>query len=212
MKTSIYCVFALLVAHSAVAAENPGGTVTAEQQRLGLLLAPKVGFFKSTSSLNGAAYVGVEVGYITPLLEHKLAIMLEGTWYRPALNGATPSPQLTINGSTADPSYRLSERQFAALLSLVYRADDLVPRLVPYGGLGPGLYIHKSTATAFGTTNTETEGSLGFQLLAGAEYALGPGGAFLEIHYHFTRVDFLTTGNANVGGFLAASLGYRFVF
>ncbi len=55
----------------------------------------------------------------------------------------------------------------------------------------------------------EKEGTVGFQLLGGAELRLGPGGLFLEAHYHFTNVDFLTTGNVNVGGFLAASLGYR---
>ena len=42
-----------------------------------------------------------------------------------------------------------------------------------------------------------------------AELRLGPGGLFLEAHYHFTKVGFVTTGNVNVGGFLAAGVGYR---
>ena len=50
---------------------------------------------------------------------------------------------------------------------------------------------------------------MGFQLLGGLEYKLGPGGVFAEVHYHFTRVGFLTTGDVNIGGFLAAGVGYR---
>ena len=69
-----------------------------------------------------------------------------------------------------------------------------------------------STAPAtqsFGSTYIETEGKLGFQLQAGADYQLGPGAAFLEFRYHFTNVDFVATDNANVGGFLALGAGYR---
>jgi hypothetical protein len=76
-------------------------------------------------------------------------------------------------------------------------------------GAGPGLYLHQATAQAFGANTVEKEGTLGFQLLGGAELRLGPGGLFLEAHYHFTRVGFLTTGSVNVGGLLAAGLGYR---
>ncbi len=202
----------LLVGAQALAADSSEPSVSDRSHELGLMLAPKVGFFKSTSSLDGASYIAAEVGYLTPLLDHRLAIVLEGTWYRPSTKGSTSSPQLTLNGITADSSYRLTERQFALLLSLVYRLQDALPHFTPYAGLGPGYYLHRSTATAFGTTNVETEGSLGFQFLGGAEYEVGPGAAFLEVHYHFTRVDFVTTGNANVGGFLAGSLGYRFRF
>jgi hypothetical protein len=37
---------------------------------------------------------------------------------------------------------------------------------------------------------------------------MGPGGPFVEAHYHFAPVDFVTTGEVNAGGFLA-SVGYR---
>jgi|GEM_PF-1396938 len=212
MKNLVLLISLVVIATPALAADSSEPAVSKGSHELGIMVAPKVGFFKSTSTLQGTPYVAVEVGYLTPLLDHRIAITLEGTWYQPSLNGSTPSSQLTINGTTADSSYRLSERQFALLLSLVYRLQDLAPHFTPYGGLGPGFYLHRTSESAFGTTNVETEGSFGFQLLAGAEYVLGPGAAFLEVHYHFTRVDFVTTGNANVGGFLAMSLGYRFKF
>jgi len=212
MKRLFLISFIVVTAPRALAADSTVVTSSNDSHEIGLLVAPKLGFFKSTSGLEGASYIGAEVGYLTPLLDHRLAVVLEGSWYRPATSGSAPSPQLTINGTTADSSYRVTERQFAFLLSLVYRFQDVLPKFTPYGGLGPGFYLHRSTATAFGTTNSETEGAVGFQLLGGGEYVLGPGAAFLEVHYHFTRVDFVTTGNANVGGFLAGGLGYRFRF
>jgi len=177
-----------------------------------ILLAPKVGFFKSTTPLEGALYLGAEVGYVTPFLDRKLAIVLEGAWHQPRYASSVTDPRLTVDGASADGAFTLVERELSILLTLVYRAEGLLGPVTPYGGVGPGLYLHHATITAFGSTWRESEGTLGFQLLAGAEYGLGPGAAFFEAHYHFTNIDFLSTGKVNVGGFLAASLGYRFRF
>jgi hypothetical protein len=147
----------------------------------------------------------LEVGYVTPLLERRLAIVVEGHFHQPKVSGTLSDPQLTLG----DQDYRLTEREIALLLSAVYRFEGALGAVTPYAGLGPGLYLHQATAQGFGATTVEKEGTVGFQLLGGAELHLGPGGLFLEAHYHFTRVGFLTTGNVNIGGFLAASLGYR---
>src|SRR5712692_9906943 len=112
MKNAYLFVSIVLFSSHALAADISEPMASKDSRQLGLLVAPKVGFFKSTSSLAGAAYVGAEVGYLTPLLDHRLVIAVEGTWYQPTQNGSTPSSQLTIHGSTADSSYRLSERQF----------------------------------------------------------------------------------------------------
>ena len=103
----------------------------------------------------------------------------------------------------------LTQREIALLLSAVYRFEGALGSITPYAGVGPGLYLHQATAQGFGANTIEKEGTLGFQLLGGAELRLGPGGLFLEAHYHFTKVGFVTTGSVNVGGFLAAGLGYR---
>lgn len=217
MKTTIAILAALLLAPAAARAEPTDATGTAaaapttETHEPGtILLAPKIGFFEPTSKLGGAFFGALEVGAVTPLLNHALAVVLEGDYYQPALKTSLTDPQLKL-GSGVTNDVNLDEREIGFLLSFVYRAD--MGAFTPYGGLGPALYLHKASASAFGTTNTETEGKLGFQALAGAEYALGGlGGLFLEFHYHFTNVDFTTTGNANVGGFLAAGVGYRFRF
>jgi hypothetical protein len=180
---------------ASTSAPKPGGTI---------LLAPKLGFFKTTTPLSGAFFVAGEVGYLTPLLNNRLAIVAEFDFHQPSVSGTLSDPQLQ-----ADGAYKLTEREMAILLSAVYRFEGT---LTPYVGAGPGLYLHQAKTEAFGTTYTESKGTVGFQLLGGLEYKLGPGGVFAEVHYHFTRVDFLTTGDVNLGGFLAAGVGYRFRF
>lgn len=171
----------------------------------GFTLAAKAGFFKSTTPLSGAPYFAGEVGYITPLLSNRLAVVAEFDYHRPDVSGSLVDPQIA-EGSGA---YTVTEREMAFLLSAVYRFNGAWGPVTPYAGAGPGLYLHRATSEAFGGTVTEGEGTVGFQFLGGAELKLGPGGAFLEAHYHFTRIGFLSTGDVNVGGFLAGSIGYR---
>jgi hypothetical protein len=160
-----------------------------------------VGFFKTTTPLGGTYFLGAEVGYVTPLLNERLAVVAEVNFHLPKVTGTISDPQLIGDGS-----YTLHEREMAVLVSAVYRFPGT---FTPYVGAGPGLYFHRAQAEAFGNKYVESEGTPGFQLLGGVEYRLGPGGAFLEAHYHFTRVGFLTTGDVNVGGFLAGSAGFR---
>ena len=191
--------------HASPSANDPGAG-----QRW--LLAPKIGFFKATGTgLGGAAYAGLEVGYLTPWLDDHLELSVEGDFFRPADSGAVSSPQLTVNGQTASGAFYLQQRELGLLLDAIYRFSP-IGGFLPYAGLGPAVYQQRAKISAFGTTNTATETKIGAQLLAGAEYGIGPGAAFLEVHYHFTRVNFLATGSASVGGILAAAVGYRLAF
>jgi opacity protein-like surface antigen len=171
-------------------------------------IAPKAGLFEPTSRLSGAMFVGTEFGYLTPALGDRLAVVMEVDWVRPHASGTVSDPRVLVPGQ----SYSLHHTELGVLLSAVLRLPDLVPRLTPYGGAGPGLYFHRAATSAFGSDYVETEMHVGLQLLGGADFALGPGAGFAEIRYHFARVDFVSTGNANVGGFLALGLGYRFRF
>ena len=197
---------ALSVLALLVLTQAPATTAPAEEASEGdsILLAPKAGFFQSTASIGGAPYFGLEVGYVTPLLNRRLALVVEGSFHQPKTSGTLNDTRLTLG----EQEYRLTERELAFMLSAVYRFERALGSVTPYIGAGPGLYLHRATTQGFGATTIEKEGSLGFQLLGGAELHLGPGGLFLEAHYHFTRVSFLTTGSVNAGGFLG-SLGYR---
>ena len=172
------------------------------------LLAPKFGLFEPTSRLSGALFLGLEAGYVLPALDDRLAVVLEVDWVRPRASGSVADPRLVAG----DGAYNLGNAEVGVLLSAIYRLEDLLPGLTPYGGLGPGLFFHRTATQAFQNTYVETEGRLGFQLLGGADYVIGPGAVFGEIRYHFTRVDFVATGSSNVGGFLALGLGYRLRF
>ncbi|NMO17198.1 outer membrane beta-barrel protein [Pyxidicoccus fallax] len=195
---------ALLVTLTALAStgaeEDCGGS---------FLLAPKVGVFKSTTALSSDLYFGAEVGYLTPLLERRLAVTLEVNYHRPRITGSLSDPQFGGFGAPPpDGAYSLAVREVAFLLSAVFRFEQGLGPLTPYVGGGPGLYLHRATADIFGTVASESDGGFGLQALAGLELPLGPGGAFFEAHYHFAPVDLVTTGDVNVGGFLA-SVGYR---
>lgn len=204
---SLLCVASVAFSAEVTKTEHP----KSDDRTPSLLIAPKIGFFKTTTPLAGAFYAGLELGYVLPALDHKLALVLEGNWHQPAVSGAVSDPQLTPPGGTAaDGSYRLVEREMAVLLSAVYRFTGLFTAFVPYVGAGPGFYYHVDRITAFGSSTVESEGTFGFQAVAGGELHLGPGALFVELHYHFTNIDFLSTGKVNVGGFLAAGLGYRF--
>lgn len=194
-------VLALLVL--AQAPEEDAEEVSSEGDSI--LFAPKFGFFKGPSPLPGAPFYGLEVGYLTPLLDRRLAIVVEGSFHQAKASGTLDDPQLTRGGQ----EYRLTERQTAILLAAVYRFQGAWGPITPYLGVGSGLYLHEAIAQGFGANTIEKQGSVGFQGLGGLELRAGPGGLFLESHYHFTRVGFVTTGKVNVGGFLAASLGYR---
>ncbi|MGZ6143717.1 MAG: outer membrane protein [Myxococcales bacterium] len=198
-----------LVSTAALAQARTQAVTPPEKPQKGrFMLAPKVGLFEPTSRLSGAFFAGLEAGYLTPALDDHLAIVFELDWIRPKASGAATDPRL----GTADPAYSLGNSEFGVLLSAVYRVEDIILGLTPYGGLGPGFYYHRTATNAFGNQYIETEGRIGFQMMAGADYTLGPGAAFVEFRYHFTRVDFLSTGSTNVGGFLALGAGYRLRF
>ncbi|MFP2909715.1 hypothetical protein ACLESD_32650 [Pyxidicoccus sp. 3LFB2] len=203
---------ALFVALTALSAAEP--TVTPESEAAAppangrILLAPKVGFFKSTTPLSGDLYLAAEVGYVTPLLNRRLAVVLEVNYHRPKLSGSLTDPQLGGFGTPPDGRYTVAVSEVAFLLSAVFRFEKALGMLTPYVGGGPGLYLHQATSDIFGSVSSESDGGLGLQALAGLEMPLGPGGAFFEAHYHFAPLDLVTTGDVNVGGFLA-SVGYR---
>lgn len=214
MKTILILILGVLLPAGAMAQSKPVPSpkktdvaVPAPAAKQRFLVAPKLGLFEPTSRMSGALFLGLEAGYLTPALDDKLAVVLELDWVRPRGAGTVTDPRV-INGGT----YTLGNAEVGLLLSAVYRLEGVVPRFTPYGGLGPGLYFQRTATSSFGSQYIETETRLGFQMMAGGDVALGPGAGFVEFRYHFTRVDFLSTGNANVGGFLALGFGYRFRF
>ena len=189
-------------APAAAVAAAPGAS------RGAIALAPKLGLWKSTADLGPAVYVAGELGYVLPLAGHGLELGVELGYASAVAEGSVTDPQLTVANHTAVGDYKVRERQIGLLAIGTYRRT-ILPELVLYGGLGVGVYFHAATARAFQTKNEESEGSFGIRFGGGGEWHLGPGGLFGEIQYHYTKVGFLSTGDAAVGGFVVPSVGYR---
>lgn len=170
-------------------------------------VAPKLGLYEPTSRLSGALFLGIEAGYVTPAFDDHLVVALEVDWVRPKASGTVNDPRVP-----AGSEYSLGDAEVGALLSAIYRLDNLIPRVTPYFGAGPGVYWHRTATNAFGSQYVETETRVGFQILGGADFVLGPGAAFGEARYTFSRVDFIATGQSPAGSMLALALGYRLRF
>jgi hypothetical protein len=192
---------------ASAAAPKPAAA-PASKSKGDFLVAPKLGLFVPTSRLGAAFFAGIEFGYVTPGLDHHLAVVLDVNWTRPRTKGYIVDPRIVAG----DGFYNLGNAEVGILLSALYRFEDAAPGLTPYAGLGPGLYSHRTVVQSFQSQYTETEWRVGVQCVAGLDYTVGPGAVFAEARYHFTRVDFLSTGRSNVGGFVIPGVGYRLRF
>ncbi len=83
------------------------------------------------------------------------------------------------------------------------------PTVTPFVGLGFGSTWVRSVETALDSTNTESQFVGTFRVYAGADIPLGSGFLGPEVRYTFSNASFLSTGNANIGGF-GLYVGYRF--
>lgn len=164
-----------------------------------LFAAPKVGASKATNALPGALFLAAEVGVRLPVLEQRLALVAQVSYHQPGLQGSL--------GNSPDAGYRLTQSEVVLGLSAVYRLESSA--LTPYGGLGPGLYLRQARVEYLGSPYVESRVDVGVQLLAGAEYRLGPGGVFAEAHYHLTGAEPSLTGSAQLSSWLVGSAGYR---
>jgi opacity protein-like surface antigen len=197
----------LLAASAALAQEAPPPPAPPRAAPQ-LLVAAKLGLWEPFSRLGPALYTAVDALYVIPALEQKLSVGLELSWTRPKYSGTITDPQLL----STDNSFKLGAAQFGVALIGVWRFPDAFAQgFSPYLGGGPGLYWHRAAITAFAENTLEKEAKIGFALLGGAEYLLGPGVMFAELQGRLARVDFITTGFSNLGG-VAISAGYRFGF
>lgn len=201
---------ALTLALALVAAAGPADLPAAPPAAPAgsFLLTPKAGLLLAPSGLGAALAGALEVGYLTPLLDGRLAVALEAGFAQPGKSGAVSDPRLAAG---VDGSYQLTLRQLTLALSAVYRFERAWRELTPYAGLGPTVTFDRARTVAFGATTDETAGRIGALAQVGAEWPLGPGAALLEARYHLTRVVFVSTGNASAGGFGLLG-GYRFRF
>jgi opacity protein-like surface antigen len=171
-------------------------------------VAATVGVTVPTSDLGAMVVGGLELDLALPVLERRLVIALAATLTRPATSGTGTDPR--VGGAY---EYDLAVTELKLGLDLVYRFFTAERDLVPYLGAGPLLHFLRSTET---TTlapgdNTEQGTALGFEVLGGLDYRLGPGLLLGELRYVYSKLDHLWTGDASAGNVVIA-VGYRLVF
>ncbi len=171
-------------------------------------IAPRLAITVPTSKLGATVVAGLEIDAALPVADHRLILALDFAMTRPSYDGAGTDPR--VNGSYA---YTVKEREVKIGLDAIFRFFDASKQLVPYVGAGPVIHLLKTTETASFAPgeNMEQSTKLGFELVGGADYRVGPGLLLAELRVVYSGLDHLFTGDTNAGN-LMFGVGYRFVF
>ncbi|MBI5532967.1 MAG: outer membrane beta-barrel protein [Deltaproteobacteria bacterium] len=204
----------LLVGGTALAQEanDASKQVTSEPSKGGaVLLGARVGGLVTFGGMNPNARAGIELGYIFPWMNRSFAAALD-------IDYAAPKQAKTVDADPRVPggsyAWHLTEKQLAFMPVFMYRLTSL-GRVVPYAGIGPRIYLLRSTVRGAAAGNnisetTEQSTKIGFGVPLGAEFQLGPGGLLAEALLEYGPLDHSATGNSNTGA-ATLMLGYRFI-
>lgn len=178
-----------------------------------LLVAGKVGGLASFNGLDPFPSFGLELGYLFGGTGGRVAAVLAAEYTAPSASGEQTeafSPERVPGGAY---SWEIRQKELVLQPTFMYRLPGVVPRLTPYAGIGPRIFLLESVVRgeaggeAFQDT-AERSTKVGVGLPLGAELELGPGGLFAELLFQWAPVDHTTTGDTHLGG-SALYLGYR---
>ena len=174
------------------------------------LASLKVGGIVPFDGLSPFVAFGVEVGYVTPVADRRLAIVLDVDYTQPTKTGSESDPR--VMGGTY--TWRLTEQELAIMPAVVYRLTSMSP-IVPYAGIGPRVLLTRSTVRDNGAPaimeTHEQSTRVGVGIPLGAELRLGPGRAIGELLVQYGTLNHVATGDANTGA-VSVSVGYRMLF
>jgi len=211
MRKSVWaacCCASILLASTAASAQEQSQP---KKDRGAVLIGGRVGGLVTFGGMNPNVRGGIELGYVFPWMNRSFAAAFD-------VDYAAPKQESTVAGdarlATGSYDWHLTEQQLTLMPVFMYRFTKL-GRVVPYGGIGPRIYLLRSNVkgTAGGQTieeTTEQSTKLGFGVPLGVEFGLGPGALTGEVLIEYGPLDHTATGQSNVG---AASLllGYRFL-
>jgi hypothetical protein len=155
--------------------------------------------------------VALEVGYVLPFLDGRLAVVADVGYSAPTASGGGNDARVGASGGAW--TYDVTNERLTVSLGPIFRVFPPGSTFVPYVGALGRAYFVRSTANGTGAgqpfgENVETSMAYGVVGVLGGELHLGPGAALLEVSAGWAALAQTITGETTAG-VLAAQLGYR---
>jgi hypothetical protein len=187
------------------AAVEPPAAPTAGGVLPSFAVGAELGGTVPLTTLGSQVALGIELGYLLPVLDRRLELTLAAGW-------APPQRSFT------DGPYRAEVTQHELHFSLGprYRLLDLAGKLNFSVASGARLYLFRSVSEGTAMEQKfleyrEQSTHLGFFLTAGGEYQLGPGRLFLDLDFAWAPLPHRITGDTSSAS-ISPTLGYRLLF
>ncbi len=171
------------------------------------LLGGKIGGIVPINGFGPFLAGGVELGYVFPNFERKLAVLLDVSYAVPRTDGSEKDARL----ASGEYTWEVTQKQLSFMPTFLYRftGNDLVP----FVGLGPRLYFIETVGEGKAGSETLLETSeqstkWGIGIPGGVEYALGPGALMGELLLEWGPFDHRITGDSHLGA-VNILIGYR---
>lgn len=165
------------------------------------------------NDLNPHADLALEVGYMLPFLERRLALAFEAAWAPPGVSDGKSDPRLGDSGGDWD--FDVTTQELKLSFGPMFRFLPPGETFVPYVGMLARAYLIETTVTGSGDgqsfgENSEVSTEWGFVTMLGGELRLGPGVALLEVTFGWSDLPHRITGDTSTGA-MSFLLGYRFM-
>jgi hypothetical protein len=191
-------------ARSKVSAES------GEKTGFGVSFGAKAGGIVPLGGLSPWAQFGVEAGVVFPWLRRGISLGLHVDYAQPTSDGTQAGDPRVAGGSY---TWNLTQQYLTFMPVVMYRHTGF-GRVVPFAGVGPRIYLMRSTVSgAVGSVGipetTEQSTALGVGVPFGVELKVGPGGVLGEVLAQWGPFEHAATGPTHTGA-LSLSVGYRF--
>jgi hypothetical protein len=207
----VACTAFALPAH----AEEPSPSVSEEAGPQSAILAyGKVGGLIPVSELGPHVSVRLGGGYILPVLQRRLAAVIDFGYSQSTTESTIDDPRLGESG--ASYSYTMTQRDLNLFVGPQVFILDPFNWLVPYAAIGLDLHFLRSVVEGEGGSeplgdNDEISTKAGLAVRGGVGYRLGPGIITGEVTFSWAPIDHDITGDSHLGRF-AFLVGYTAMF
>ena len=179
---------------------------------IGIELMPKVGGLVPWSKLGLTWNVDLEVGYLLPVLDRQLAVVVDVGYAQPT-HSQTVTDTRVGGGSYTD---QITQRQLQLFIGPKYFIFDTNSQWLPFVAAGVKLHLLRSEIVGsangqpFGE-NDETSTQVGGAVRGGLGFKLGPGHLAAELEVAYAGLHQTVTGDTDSAD-VSLQVGYVFLF